>query len=132
MKPASPSTPPPTTESGAPIGQGVFEIIDLGRELRPGAGFSFETLAEGIQSELVSGFEADPNVVELVGAVGTSVMTDGSDKTLLIVLVLKRPLVRQELKDFIAGVIGGGTEVDQGAVAGTRPWPGGTEMELWV
>ncbi len=110
--------------SGAPATDesGKFGLVDLGTALDPIAGFTYQPLDKAIQSELLSGFAADPNVVELVNAVGTSVVTNDTDRALLIFLRLNRPLVGQELQEFVSGVIGNGTEVEQGEVAGTRGW----------
>ncbi len=113
-----------SSEVSEPAGAGdsKFALVDLGTTLKAIPGFEYVALDKAIQSQLISGFAADPNVVALVDAVGTSVVSNKTDRALLIFLRLKRPLVGKELQDFVGGVVGTGTDVEQGKVAGTRGW----------
>ena len=115
---------PTSSEAAVPAATGdtKFALVDLGTTLKAIPGFDYVALDKAIQSQLIDGFAADPNVVSLVDAVGTSVVTNKTDRALLIFLRLKRPLVGKELQDFVGGVVGNGTDVEQGKVAGTRGW----------
>ena len=116
------STAPATGTGEAFDASGKFRIVDLGTKLEPIPGFTYQPLDVAIQTQMLSGFATDANIVELVNTIGTSVATNDTDKALLMALGLNRVLVGTELMDFVTGVIGTGTDVQQGEVAGTRGW----------
>jgi hypothetical protein len=60
--------------------------------------------------------------VRLAAAVGSGVVTKDGKQALLIFVGLKRELDATELDEFVKGVIGDGTNLQQGEVAGHPGW----------
>ena len=96
--------------------------VDLGDELNPIEGYTYASLPAAAQEALISSFAADPSVTELVAAVGTTTVSDGTDTALLIFLGLNRELDATETQQFVDGVTAGGTNLEQGEVAGQTGW----------
>ncbi len=109
-------------EDTGDTGESPFEEVDLGDELNPIEGYTYASLPTAAQEALISSFAADPSVTELVAAVGTTTVSDGTDTALLIFLGLNRELDATETQQFVDGVTAGGTNLEQGEVAGQTGW----------
>lgn len=116
----------PTETTEAPDdttgGESPFQEVDLGDELNPIEGYTYNSLPDAAREALLTSFASDPAVTELVAAVGTTTVTDGTDNALLIFLGLNRELDETETQQFVDGVTAGGTGLEQGEVAGQTGW----------
>ena len=111
---------PNTTPQAAPVS--ALTVVDLSSQLKPITGFSYVALPAEVETGLVTTFEKTPGVVDLMRAVGVTQVKNTKDQAILILLGTKRPLVGDELKQFISGVVGDGTGVQEIEVAGTKGW----------
>ena len=99
-----------------------FADVDLGEKLNPIDGFTYQTLPDDARSALVDALGSSPDVKALVAAVGTTAVTDDNGTSLLIFLGLNRELSGDEAQQLVDSVTAGGTNVEQGDVAGTTGW----------
>ena len=115
-----------TTATGSDLAKGTtpspFDFVNLSEKLTPIPGFDLAPLPAEANQALLTSFEQNPAIVELVAAVGTSTVTQADQKALLIFLGLKRTLSATENDDFIKGVVGDGTGVEKGTVANQVGW----------
>lgn len=115
-----------TTATGSDLAKGTtpspFDFVNLSEKLTPIPGFNLAPLPAEANQALLTSFEQNPAIVELVAAVGTSTVTQADQKALLIFLGLKRTLSATENDDFIKGVVGDGTGVEKGTVANQVGW----------
>jgi hypothetical protein len=122
---AETTEPETETTEADPTGDGTntdFADIDLGDELEPIEGFTYETLPDAARSALLDTFSQSAEVKDLVAAVGTTVVTDDSGRSLLIFLGLNRELSDAEAEELVGGITSGGTDLEQGEVAGQTGW----------
>jgi len=103
-------------------GESPFADIDLGEKLNPIDGFTYETLPDAARQAMLASFEASPEVVDLVAAVGSTTVVSEDGTSLLIFLGLNRTLSDAEQEELVTGVTSGGTGLEQGEVAGQTGW----------
>ena len=99
-----------------------FADIDLGDKLKPIDGFTYATLPAGVRQTLLSTFASSPEVTDLVAAVGTTTVNSSDGTSLLIFLGLKRELSADESQKLVDGITAGGSDLQQGDVAGQPGW----------
>ena len=99
-----------------------FADIDLGEKLVPIPGFTYTSLPAEVRAGLISSIGRAPAITELINAIGTTSVVDGSGSSLIIFIGLNRELDKDEVQQFVAGVTSGGSKVEEGGVAGQSGW----------
>lgn len=120
-----------TTEATDDTGESPFVEIDLGDELNPIEGYEYEPLPDVAREAMISAFASSAEVIDLVAAVGTTTVTSADGTSLLIFLGLNRELSETEQQDLVTGITQGGSELEEGEIAGQTGWayvgPDGTQ-----
>jgi len=112
---AAPVTTMAVTETTAPI-----QYIDPTTLLQPVAGYDSVPAPESAASSLVATFSANADIVSFVQAIGGVSLLSQADQaeTRVLFLGLYSAPDDATTKDFLTGVIGDGTDVRSGTVAG--------------